>query len=646
MTNRYVKLEWLSCALKVVLVSSVFVIGGIGSAAEGNVEPLSLDSFLRQVWSQNNLVQIRALEAAITDEQLDAERAIFDPAFVGQFEAVDRRRPNTAEQAANLSFATLFSQRNRTSQGAVELLAPRGARFRLGYTLSELNNNLNAGSFPDGEFVSTVGINVVQPLLKGAGKRVTLAGIRAAAINSDIGFQDYRRGMMEAVGQASIAYWELYQAQEQFGIAQGSLRTANELLVAVQKRHELGRASSLDVKQAVAGVALREVTLTEAKMRLSTARSRVLGFMGRTGDSSRLMVADTPEYRKSEPTFSDLWSWAADSNPTFVSLRQRADLDGLRVVVAKNSKLPQLDLSMGYGFSGIGQSASESLAAADDQDFPDWSIGLQLRVPFMGDQRAKHEFKAAQLREKAAQLGLDNFGNELENSLRSAIYTARTFRENGAKYRSIVEFRDELLKTQIARNEAGAASSHDVLEAEEDFFEVQVTAVVNAVQYQRAVLQLEVVAGTLLGNNGLDLSRSELRRRTEVLRRGKNITDERYQEFLKLANEEYQNRRTRKPSKGFHTKEEPGWFKWYGPALPVFDSIDAGAVSSSRTPSVRYNLSTQVRDPEQDVPKEPSIGDTEPLESGGEQERKKRWMPRFRWNGFGSSSASGKSGRE
>jgi hypothetical protein len=67
------------------------------------------------------------------------------------------------------------------------------------------------------------------------------------------------------------------------------------------------------------------------------------------------------------------------------------------------------------------------------------------------------------------------------------------------------------------------------------------------------------------------LSRADLRQRTEVLRRAGSFTEERYQEFLRLAEAEYQRRKGRvggTPSE-FDTPEAPGWFRWNGFRNPL-----------------------------------------------------------------------------
>ena len=289
------------------------------------------------------------------------------------------------------------------------------------------------------------------------------------------------------------------------------------------------------------------------------------------------------------------------------------------MVVAKNAKLPQLDLTGGYGFSGIGSSPGASLDRADDSDFPDWSVGLQFRMPIVEDRRAKHEHRAAELRKKATELGIENFGKELETTLRASVHSVSTYRENGARYQKVVEFNEKLLDSQIKSAEAGQADSRDVLEAEEDLFQVRVTGVGNAVRYRRALLELQMLSGVLLSDRGLDLTREELRKRTAALKDGENIQDAQYEEFLRRAQAEYERRKDRvgKSPRDFDTPEAPSWFKWNGIRGPLLNDEYREPVEEEKTDSKPLVTSTIKTEPARNKSAEP-----------------KKQSGFFQWNGF------------
>jgi len=512
--------------------------------------PIKLDAYLQQVWSRNESLQIRMLESIISDERYKAEKGIFEPEYVAGLDAVDRRRANTAEQQANLSSflsagPSLYNERNKTYSSALETLVPTGAKIRLGYTLQSLENNVNTAANPNGEWITTVGLAITQPLLKNGGVTVTTAGIRAAAISSKISFQDYRKNIMEVISQAEAAYWDLYQAQEQAKIAKDSLRVAQTLLTDNKKRVELGKAAEIDVLQAEAGVAGRTAIMNEANQRLVAARSRTATFVSDSWSPTAIgmLAADAPNIENQAYDLPQMTMMAYEYNPSYASLMQQAELEGLRVKVAKNQRLPSLDLKGGYGFSGLGNNPGNSWDAASDQNFPSWSLGLELRVALMGGTKSKHEMKAAELRREATIRALSGLGLTLANTLRSSVFSVQSYRENVDRHSKVVKVNEDVLATQLVRLDAGKVSSREVLQAEEDVFRAKIAALDNVIRYQRSMLELDLVVGTLLKERNLDFTQKELQDSTSVLVSNGRITPEKYNSFLETMRTEYEKRR-------------------------------------------------------------------------------------------------------
>jgi outer membrane protein len=557
LSGRWAALKRVS-ELQVVLAASFLLQGFQSQAAETNQvivsasSELTLNSFLGRVWSHNETLQIRAIESAISEERYRGEKGAFEPEFVANFDAVDRRRPNTEEQRAALSSSlfgagsNVYNERNRTYSGALETLVPTGGKFRAGYTLQSLENNLNRVTFAGvGEWVTTVGISVTQPLLKGAGFTPALAGIRAAAIGSELSFQEYRRAVMELLAQAEATYWDLYQAQEQAAISRESLRIAQSLLTDNRKRLELGKAAEIEVQQAEAGVAQRQAILNESMQRLTQAQGRAGTYLSMGWDTNApLKAVQAPVIATNSLAFIDLWMQAYELNPSYLTLLKQAELEGLRVKVARNQRLPQLDLKAGYGFSGIGAGPGPSWDAAATQDFPNWSIGLEMHIPLGGGIKSRHDLRAAELRRVATEKAINGLADTLANSIRSAITAVETYRENSLRYDQVIKVNQSVLSTQLARLEAGKIESRTVLEAEEDLFKGRITSLDNMIRYLRSQLDLEVTIGSLLKQRNLDLTQQELRDETGALVRSSRITPQRYDEFLTAMKAAYDKRRS------------------------------------------------------------------------------------------------------
>jgi outer membrane protein TolC len=228
------------------------------SAAHGTID-LGLHDFLRRVLERNESIQMRMLEFEANRRKALSELGAFEPELTASVSREYNQRENTVEQQRSQVGQFLFEEKNNIYQSGIEALVPTGARVRLGYTLRDLNNSLQQRndifiSHPatNGEFQSFFRISLTQPLLKNAGFSATLAGLRIAALASDIAYQDYRRQMMLIISTAEASYWNLYLAQEQVRFFQESVSTAEKILADNRSRLQAGKGAELEVLEAAA----------------------------------------------------------------------------------------------------------------------------------------------------------------------------------------------------------------------------------------------------------------------------------------------------------------------------------------------------------------------------------------------------------
>src|SRR6266545_3796129 len=154
---------------------------------------LTLEILLKRVLERNESLQAKMLEVEINRRKARGEYGAFEPEVFGSVSREANKRENTVEQQSNLNGASTFSERNNIYQGGLETLVPSGAKVRLGYTLRDLKNSLQGQSTifgtrggTNGEFQTFFGFSLTQPLLKNAWYPANLAGIRIAALASDV----------------------------------------------------------------------------------------------------------------------------------------------------------------------------------------------------------------------------------------------------------------------------------------------------------------------------------------------------------------------------------------------------------------------------------------------------------------------------
>src|SRR6185436_16116099 len=81
-----------------------------------------------------------------------------------------------------------------------------------------------------------------------------------------------------------------------------------------------------------------------------------------------------------------------------------------------------------------------------------------------------------------------------------------------------------------------------VLDIEADLFEARNSVVDALVQYQRAVLEFDLVQGVILKKRNLELTQKELEAQTSKLVRNGRLTDEQYASVIRGVQLEYEKK--------------------------------------------------------------------------------------------------------
>ena len=518
-------------------------------AAAATTNELTLKTFLQLVLQRNESLHARVLEFEISHKRLKAEQGAFEPEFVLGYDRVENERENTAEQRRS-SGVLVFKEKNNIYNAGLEALVPSGARVRLGYSLRDLNNNLQDPVFGSivtnvtkGEFASFAGVSLTQPLLKNAWLNANLANIRLAALASDVAFQEYRRQMMLIISTAEASYWNLYMMQEQVRFFEDSVRLAGTLVADNKTRLEAGKAAELEVLESEAGLALRQTKLAEAQQKYYETAAQLLTLVSLsspTGAPRLVRALDRPGITVQVPQFVESGQVALELNPDYLSQYKKAKQEDIRVAYAKNQRLPQLDLKASYGLNGLGGDPGESWDDIEHTRFPSFTAGVELRIPLAGGQKVKRELDAARLRKEQALVTLKETETQVLNAIETSLRKVTSAVESARNYENVVAFNQSLLTTELARLDAGKVTSRRVLEVEASLFEARNSVIEAKVLYERAHLELELVQGTLLRSRNVDLPQKELETRTTTLLRGLGLNSQHLDQFSQELRQSYQ----------------------------------------------------------------------------------------------------------
>lgn len=483
-------------------------------ADEHPIRNLTLDECRQLVLLNNFEIASRELGMASAQRLFKGEKgAVWEPELVLGAAQESNERENNTEEFISQGVED-FEEDNVLWNVALEQPLITGGAVTIGYNVDNLDNNLleqreiEEDEFQEKEYDSFAGISIIQPLLRNGGLTIAKQVVDMAKEESDIAFQEYRRQLMQSLGQAEAAYWELGIAQERVELRKRSVEVARTILEDNRIRVKAGKMSELEVKEAEAGLATRESQLLEAQQSLTEASDRLLGFFALPEDYTQdveLRVLDAaililPEMAEMEV----LYNSAQTLHPDLLIRQNRINQDQLRVDYASNQRLPQLDLRASYGYNGLGNSYSGAWDAVTDQDFPSWTLGLEVRVPLGGGQRKRAELFAAKNRLEQSRLDRLSVEQQVMRQLQTARSRVVNFYKQAENYEAVSELNLDILDTELVRLDAGRSDSRKVLEAEEDLTRAREAYEASLTRLAVAQIELYLTSGTLLTQLGLD----------------------------------------------------------------------------------------------------------------------------------------------
>jgi outer membrane protein len=478
-------------------------------------EPLRLGikDFIKLVREKNEQISFQNEEWGIRRDAIEGAKSVFEPAFVGSYSKNETTQKNTVSEAVSQGFLPEFEEKSHNYQAAVEGMIPTGAKLKLGYTLKDFHNSIQQNyGVKDGEARTFLGVELTQPLLKGAGFQPNLAGIHVAEADADIEFQNYRNQMMRVVAEAISAYWDLYVSKQKDGVIGESVGLSEKLLEYNTARVRTGKMAETEVLEAEAGVVVRQLLRSEARQQIVSATNKVRGlFSASVADNQQEIIpTDVVRITDIETNFDARMKKAFKLRAEYLSSLKKMEREDVRIVYAKNQRWPQLDLKASHGLNGLSNSPGDSWTDLRTENNDTWAVGLEMRIPLGGDMKSRSELNASKKRKRQVLLETKAVEVALANSMDTAIRSAQSALEQLRQYDKVIDLNQRLLKAEVARFQSGKSNSRLVLEKEANLLKAKEARLEGLLRYAKAVLGLELTEGTLLLNYGIEVMEVDL----------------------------------------------------------------------------------------------------------------------------------------
>lgn len=471
---------------------------------------------------ENNLgVEVARHAPLIAEEDISIAWGAYDPLIAGGFTYVNDRTPSTS----SLNPRDSVKSKSRAGSAGIGGLVPYlGANLTLDYTASRVKSDSGITSLsPQWDSGLAFGANV--PLLKNLVWNEAWTQIEVSGTAHSAELESFRELVMDTVRETVSVYWSLVAEEEQLRVANKSLQTAEALLEQTQTQYEVGVKSKVEVIQSEAGVAARELDVIRADATYRNTQDRLIDaiYGVRLRPDARLLIrpTDNPsDYDYHEVDSKIATDLAMKNRPELASLEFDIERRETLVRFRKNQRLPQLDLNLTYGTSGIEGKGQDTLFSdAEDTDtggdfsdtHNDWfekrggreySVGAMFSIP-LGNSGPRHSVSKARLELRRAKTQLIQLHQRIILEIRRDIRlldAARKGIDASERQRIAAE---EQLRAERIRLEHGESTPFDVLQKESDLVEAEVAKIGALQLYRTSASSLDRSQGTILRTHNI-----------------------------------------------------------------------------------------------------------------------------------------------
>ncbi|KPJ56540.1 MAG: hypothetical protein AMS16_02215 [Planctomycetes bacterium DG_58] len=490
------------------------------SAEGGTIEPAStLETDLRPrraiVLSMHDAItltlknsmdiKIDRIEPQSSAADIQQAEAKFDWTFVGSY---SRSRSITPSASALAGATAAKSDGDTIKLGfQKELITGGSIQPTVQWSRSETNS---AFATLNPSYTTDAYIVISQPLLRDAGIDIAMSNIYTARNNLRMSRYNFKNNVMSTLSEMQRTYWDLVFAIDDLEVKKKSLRLMKDTLEQTQAQVDAGLLAPIEITRVLAEVAEKEKDILTAQKTVRDKEDQLRRFINKKGSN---LVADVGVIPLERAAYQPVQLEAP--REVREALLYRPDYQGAKInianhnielVIAKNDKLPKVDLSATFSMNGLGGNTTDSFETLKTNHFHDWSATVSVEIP-LGNRSARAGYLKARLGKVQALLELEKLEQDVIINVKENARQVLTDLKRIRATRVARELAEARREAEEAKFDVGEAAILDVLDAQTKLALAESAERKAIVDYNKSRISLEQAKGTLLERNGVWLSK-------------------------------------------------------------------------------------------------------------------------------------------
>lgn len=465
---------------------------------------LSMEDAVRLTLQNNVDIKVDSISPLILAENITMAKAKFDWTFVSSYQETHSALPSSsalsgaATNRTDTAQAQTGFQKNLITGGNIQP-GVKWERDKTNSAFTTINPSYTTNAF----------LTISQPVMRNAGLEVNLSGIHLASNFAAIARYTFKQNVISILGDMQGTYWDLVFAIEDLDVKKKSLRLTKDTLYQTRAQVEAGLLAPIEITRVRADVASQEEVILLAQKNVEDKEDLLRRFINQRASKLVEDVGVVPlqrtAYQAVEPDLDHEVREALFTRPDYISAKLIIENCGIQIALAKNAKLPVVDLSATLSLNGLGDDTGSSFSQLATGNFPDWTAGVSVQIP-IGNRLAKAEYLQARLAKDQSIWNLKNLEYDIIVNVKQSVRQVRTNLKSIPSTRLARELAEERLKAEEEKFNVGTALILDVLDAQTKLAQAESAERQAVVDYNKSLILLEKNKGTLLERNRIHLS--------------------------------------------------------------------------------------------------------------------------------------------
>ena len=506
---------------------------------DGTALPLSLQDLTRLALEQNLDIAISDTNEQLRQQAILQQHGSYDPQLTAQVGLISRKNANTTQYDRS---AESFNKNDSASWNfTFRQPVKTGGTFQASWNSSRSESNSTAMVF-NPSYQSSFNLQFSQPLWRNLRIDSNRANLKLANLDLTLTDSEFKQKVTDTISNIQTAYWDLVSAIRNYDIRRNSVKLAQINLRDSRKKVEVGTSAPIDVTDAEATVASREVELISAEETILRAQNslRALVSNDRNADIWRKVIVPTeqPDFKEFKVDVDTAINTALKNRPEL----QQADLNlqqlDIRKRLNENNRKWQVDLTGQFGSNGTAgpqgcqknQFTGECVLDPNTQlpilltppalvggignayktmwteGYTNWQIQLQVTIP-LRNRSIDAQLAQQNIQKRQQLMNIRKMEQSIQVEIRNALQSLETSRKQVETSGVARRLARERLEGEEKRFQAGLSQNYLVLQRQNELSSAEYQELQSLIRYKQAVVTVQKAMYTLLESSDFAIAK-------------------------------------------------------------------------------------------------------------------------------------------